>query len=666
MTLQSGWRAPRIWFAALVLIALVPTAALAVHTAWEQYRLASARLEGEIGRTTRLAAEAHRRLLDGARQILAVMAELPEVQRVDPVVCGVRFAELLRRAPQYVNLGLVGADGVLACSAVPSSGGLSLADRRFVRRALDVRDVTPAEFQLDPVTGTPTVVLGYPVVGPGGQASGVVFAALDPAAFTQIAGEIRFADQVTLTVVDASGTIVARHPEPRRWVGIAMPTEPVIRAVLGQGEGALDGPGPDGVRRLQVFVPVGHPSRSGLYVILGIARGAALTEAGRLLAVGIGGTALVLGLVLGGAWVALRRFDTLMRTMEGDQRAKDVLMDQVTALVSRRANEVALLNQLGGHLQACLSLEEASAIVGRLGPQLFPGAAGALFIVDAPRHAVERVAVWGHPGVSGPPLFPPDGCWALRRGQLFLVSDTAAGLVCPHVGPPVPPAYLCVPLLAQNEALGVLHLAVPAPLAARPGEPGEAPERLAVAVAEQLALALANLRLREELRAQSIRDPLTGLFNRRYMEETFERELRRAEREHLPVTLLLVDVDHFKRFNDAFGHDGGDAVLAALGALLRERVRAGDIACRHGGEEFLLILPGASIEGGRRRGNELREAVRELQVFHRGALLSPITVSIGIAAFPDHGPTGEALIRAADAALYRAKHEGRDQVALAG
>jgi diguanylate cyclase (GGDEF)-like protein len=184
-------------------------------------------------------------------------------------------------------------------------------------------------------------------------------------------------------------------------------------------------------------------------------------------------------------------------------------------------------------------------------------------------------------------------------------------------------------------------------------------------VPEQLGLALANLRLREKLRSESIRDALTGLFNRRYMEESLDLELARAQRALEPVGVLLVDVDHFKRFNDTFGHGGGDAILSALGGLLRGSVRGGDVACRLGGEEFLLILPGAPLAELPARADALRESVRALRIFHRGRPLDPVTVSIGVAAAPDHGGTRDALLRAADGALYRAKRAGRDQVAVA-
>jgi diguanylate cyclase (GGDEF)-like protein len=289
-------------------------------------------------------------------------------------------------------------------------------------------------------------------------------------------------------------------------------------------------------------------------------------------------------------------------------------------------------------------------------------------VADPGRPGLERVAVWGPLAPEGVPLFGPDDCWALRRGRPHVVEDAVAGLACPHLRQAVPSAYLCVPLLAQGETLGLLHLASGVPAGAggrRAGRPlwTEAKQRLMTTVPEQLGLALANLRLREKLRSESIRDALTGLFNRRYMEESLDLELARAERGRHPVGVVLVDVDHFKRVNDTYGHAGGDAVLAALGALLRASVRGGDLACRLGGEEFLLILPGTPLVELARRAEELRAAVRGVQVVHHGQPLGPITVSMGVAAAPDHGTTRDALLRAADAALYRAKAAGRDRIA---
>ncbi len=161
-----------------------------------------------------------------------------------------------------------------------------------------------------------------------------------------------------------------------------------------------------------------------------------------------------------------------------------------------------------------------------------------------------------------------------------------------------------------------------------------------------------------------VRDPLTGLYNRRYMEETLEREIRRAERRYTSLGVIMLDVDHFKRFNDTFGHAAGDTLLQELSSFLMGHIRGEDIACRYGGEEIALILPDASLDGARGRADDLRERIKALAIAHNGQALGSVTVSMGVAVYPDHGHSGEELLRAADAALYEAKAQGRDRVVV--
>ena len=184
-------------------------------------------------------------------------------------------------------------------------------------------------------------------------------------------------------------------------------------------------------------------------------------------------------------------------------------------------------------------------------------------------------------------------------------------------------------------------------------------------VADHLGLALAKLKLQETLQNLSIRDPLTGLFNRRYMEESMERELRRAERKVKQVGVIMADIDHFKRFNDTFGHDAGDCLLREVAKVLARQVRGGDIVCRYGGEEFTIIMQEVTLAITQQRAEFLKESVRNLKVYQGDRALDPVTLSLGVAMFPDHGETYRAVLAAADVALYQAKQSGRDRVCLA-
>jgi diguanylate cyclase (GGDEF)-like protein len=327
---------------------------------------------------------------------------------------------------------------------------------------------------------------------------------------------------------------------------------------------------------------------------------------------------------------------------------------------------MALLAQMGELLQSCESLDEAYAVIAGVAEPLFAGDAGALYALASSRTSTEAVAAWGSP----PPtraVFPPTECWALRRSRLHVVREAEPELKCAHVEEPISAGLLCAPLAAQSETLGLLHVQV------RRRGAGKARaalladrERLVKTVGEQLALALANIQLRGTLREQSVRDPLTGLFNRRYMEESLDREIRRASREDYALGVLMADLDGFKHLNDAFGHAAGDEMLRRIGRFLEAAIRGDDIACRFGGEEFVIILPKASVDEIQRRAEALREGIKLLQQDEPTALYPTATVSIGVAAYPEHGSSVAELLRAADSAMYRAKTLGRDRVVVAG
>ncbi|MGE5235530.1 MAG: diguanylate cyclase [Acidobacteriota bacterium] len=349
------------------------------------------------------------------------------------------------------------------------------------------------------------------------------------------------------------------------------------------------------------------------------------------------------------------------RASEAMARANAQLQKWVDELETHN-RQIRELSELSSLLQSCQRVEESHAIIAKSAHHLLAPESGGVFLFSHSRNIVEAVAVWG----DSPPadrVFAPDACWALRRGRTHHVRDGRVDLLCQHLGQAPPPSYVCVPMMAQGEALGLLYLQ------AEPGGGGgplsEAKLRLAATVADHLALAIANLKLRETLHGQSIRDPLTSLFNRRYMVESLDRDLRRAARNGDSVGVMMLDLDHFKRFNDTHGHDAGDQLLRELGALLLQLFRGEDVACRYGGEEFTVILPEASPEDTRRRAEQLRESVKGLRIQHLGQTLEAVSVSIGVAVFPNHASTGNELLAAADAALYRAKSAGRNCVIVA-
>lgn len=342
---------------------------------------------------------------------------------------------------------------------------------------------------------------------------------------------------------------------------------------------------------------------------------------------------------------------------------------QLVSELQVRTNEMTALNELGSLLQSSATMDEVFAVVGSSGKKLFvTSRGGALYLFKSSRNLLELSAYWGT-GDHSEKIFTPPACWSLRRGQPHWSQSTEETIRCAHLKDAAAGDYLCVPLIAQGDTLGVLQLAYePKQNGAGATEmdgvyPSE--RRLGVAAASQIALSLASLRLRESLRDQSIRDPLTGLFNRRFMQECLDRELLRVTRKNRSLAIIFIDVDHFKRFNDVFGHEAGDEVLRCMGDFFRSHFRGDDIICRYGGEEFAIILPESSAQDAASRAEILRMAARTLKVKHNDVPLDAVTLSAGVAGFPEHASTGGELLHVADACLYEAKRSGRDRVIVA-
>jgi diguanylate cyclase (GGDEF)-like protein len=364
-------------------------------------------------------------------------------------------------------------------------------------------------------------------------------------------------------------------------------------------------------------------------------------------------------------WVVRDKTDAMLMDAERREHARELQASNARLTSSLqaseiRAKEIVLLTELSSVLQSCQAPNEIFAAVQNYAGFLFPEEAGALYLMNETRDAVTRGPHWGEL-TSAATSFPLEDCWALRRGTTFPISPASQGLVCGHAAcrETHGSGYVCQPLVAQNHLMGLLYREACGPAFA------EGADQLATMLAEQVSLALANLDLREQLRSQAIRDQLTGLYNRRFLEDALTRETGRAARSGEPVAVAILDVDHFKRINDTYGHEAGDAVLRELGQALLKTIRKTDIVGRFGGEEFLILLPGASVEVAQARALAVLEAVRAMEVaIPNGAPLNHITASIGVAAMPLHVARGDALVAAADTALYQAKGQGRNRVVL--
>jgi diguanylate cyclase (GGDEF)-like protein len=355
--------------------------------------------------------------------------------------------------------------------------------------------------------------------------------------------------------------------------------------------------------------------------------------------------------------------DAMRRQKLGKQTAltNERLARTVNALEDR-AHESELLTSARDELQLCVDVQQVYLSAANSISRLLAGTSGSLCIINNSRQLVEVVSGWqGTAGESAVEDFhPPESCCGLRSGQPRWRQPGVSEIHCSHFSGEVPERYLCKPISAHGNTLGMLYVQLDS-------------EAALLAVNERMdglrqlvqltGMAIATLNLRTKLENQSIRDGLTGLFNRHFMQISLERELSRAARRKQVLAVFMLDLDHFKKFNDTFGHAAGDTVLKGVAEIFRTSIRAEDIACRYGGEEFTIMLPDVTPAIALERAESIRRAVATLVLPLERESSAEITVSIGVALYPEDGESAEVLLRRADMALYRAKRLGRNQVA---
>lgn len=311
--------------------------------------------------------------------------------------------------------------------------------------------------------------------------------------------------------------------------------------------------------------------------------------------------------------------------------------------------KTTVLEQLIDSLQACFSIEEAYKTIAPLMQKLFPNETGAIYVVNAAKTQLQAIASWGPTPLTSDPIFTNHECVALRRNKIHLVEDTHHSLRCQHIRANLLPVETCcIPMTVHGDTLGVLYVS-----SLHRGRISEA-EQLAVSVAKYIGLALANLRLRDTLKNQSFRDPLTKLYNRRYFEECLEREIRRSEAEPKPLGIILFNIDRFPDFTSTYGQPARDLLLRELGIFLLRRTRESDIACRYRSDDFLIMLPETSLQDTQKQAELLKQSIKQLDIIYKDYTLDSITISYGVASYPEHGTTKKSLLQAATKALHSA------------
>ncbi len=341
------------------------------------------------------------------------------------------------------------------------------------------------------------------------------------------------------------------------------------------------------------------------------------------------------------------------------EQAREALMEQ-----QARQREARVIAELDEWLQTCKSLDELFLIVRTFMDRSLPGSAGELYVYSNSRDVLDGACDWGDAGLHD--HIAPDSCWALRRGRAYAYSPEGISFTCDHVSDQhhEPPSenYLCLPIIAHGDTVGLMHIRFDTLDSACPIKD---PNGFAIQVSEHVSLAIANVKLRDELRDQSTRDPLTGLYNRRYFLDAMRNALSAAGRKGHECALIAFDADKFKSFNDNHGHDAGDMVLRAIGQQLTELFPGDEVPCRFGGEEFALLLPHGGAAEAHAAAERLRTGIEAVELRYGGGTLPTVTVSSGVSVYPACGTLPQDLITAADEALYQAKADGRNCVRAA-
>ncbi|KAA6459227.1 GGDEF domain-containing protein [Acidobacteria bacterium AB60] len=350
------------------------------------------------------------------------------------------------------------------------------------------------------------------------------------------------------------------------------------------------------------------------------------------------GALICLGIIM--TLAARREFRLRAKAEKALQADKDEL--------TRYARELALVSAGSELLQAAQDEKQLTRAVAQILGEMLPEASGYFALLSPSKDIVEICESWGDNPV--PNAFPPSACVALQLGRKVHRSESLVHIPCKHVNPDAD--SICMPLRSPTGFLGVIHVESANPIATKRAD------SIALFTA-QITLALTNLRMRDALRSQSVRDPLTGLFNRRYFDETLQRELAAYRRGGASLCVLMLDLDHFKRVNDTFGHAAGDDALRALGRLMRSTFRESDVICRYGGEEFAVILMNADLESAFAKAEMFRSAVERIDISSQGRDLGRMTTSVGVACCSEFDDAAK-LVHAADAALYQAKRRGRN------
>jgi diguanylate cyclase (GGDEF)-like protein len=355
--------------------------------------------------------------------------------------------------------------------------------------------------------------------------------------------------------------------------------------------------------------------------------------------------------------------------LEAEQASENARKSLVLEKARRR--QTRLLSEFDEWLHCCKSLDELLRVLGIFMERLLPGSSGQLYVYSNSRDVLDGKCSWNADSLLE--FIEPDDCWSLRRGRPYSYGTSDVNLTCTHVdddgGVETIGEYLCIPILAHGDTVGLMHIRYAKGSNMLKGNDTadaqvSTTHQFAIQCAEHISLAIANVKLRDQLQDQSTKDSLTGLFNRRYFLDSMRSAIAHAERKDAKLAVLTIDADNFKRFNDNHGHDAGDLVLRMISKSMMASCEGGQVPSRLGGEEFAILLPDMDVDKAVEFAEEFRRTIEAQVVRYAEADLPQVTVSLGVSEYPTHGTEPQELLKTADVALYHAKARGRNQTCV--
>lgn len=686
----------RLRLVLMLLVAALPAAGMLLYTGLDQRRDALNEAHAAVLRVARLAAVTQADTFVESRQLLATIAQVPAIQALHSNTCSPLLSRLLNEGSRYVNLGAIDAEGYLRCSAVPFQSPVLLKQREYFRRVMQTGAFAIGNYQIGMVTGQRTLNLGYPLINASGGVYGVAFAALDLRWLNRLAAETALPRDSALVLLDASGTVLARHPDPDRWIGQRVPYSAQIANDPARENGTFEAKGLDGVERIYSYttlLPGAGTARDGLRLVIGIPRTTALGQAHAALQSNLITLATVVGFLLIAAWfgselLILRGLRNLVsgvrRVAAGDFSARSAMAHGIGEVRELGHAFDDMTQSLEHHQRAAQLHEQRAARLNRV-YALLSGINSAIVRTrdrDTLYRALCRLAIdTGHFRLaavlvyqSDDSAFAPhshagDGSVVLERLQLpahespaapiaqtllggtplisnRLVADTRlAGAMAAAITHGCRACAL-LPLRVAGEVIGVIALFADEP------DFFDAEEiKLLEEIAADTSLGLDLIDKEDELHHLSYYDALTGLPNRVLFADRLDQALARSRFHARHVAVLIARLDRFKEINTFHGHHAGDTVLQEVSRRLAEVIRSGDTVARTGSAAFGLILtdvgnPGDAAIVARKIMQALE---RRIEV---GGKEMYVTLRVGIAVAPSDGTDAETLLRSADAALH--------------